>query len=1593
MNIRFGRGLLIIPAMAMILLFAGCPRAGTTLSPLPVVTQTPSPAIPPEKTPIVPLPSPTPKPSPVVSPVAISWESLNGPSGGRIFQLIQNPAGKHELYALSANGVFKSENKGESWNLIDKSDKIGANAIAVHKDKLFVASDNGAFCFEGDKDPEKVFKPGCRYLMVSGDKLFVTILYPDRTCPGIYYTELAPGIFNWQDITPTTSELNDLRLPKNSSFWHNITARNIVVCENRILANIVMEIEGSGIETNGGLYVSEDRGETWSRTKLDVPADVIASNIIQDPGDSKHIFATFRHPVMHDYTYPESELIRESFDGGRTWLRMTEFSQPSNGITDVSNLGPTHYLINPYSGFILKLEGSTQKMLSMPMIDSFPGAVFNLDALFFDKDNPDIVFGKCGTPWAYGLVKSLDNMKTWQKMDTGIVASSPNVIVTDPKNPEIVFTSGNVVQEKYCTRDGGKTWEPFSPTVAGNELKVDPHNPDHMILIDEMTRIYESFDGGKTFAQICINFSSAKTPSLAINPADPNKIFVSNIGTGISEYLGQSNWQYRTGSPDYAYDIVFDPEDGNILYATYSPKIFENYSSIWRYDRNVSENYGWKEILRLENTKGFTSLEFDRSNPKRMYAGVIGEGGTIYVSNDKGDSWSKLNEDLTFTTIWGHSQLQIDPHDKNTVYAGTWGGGTYKTVNGGQSWQLLDINQTFSPTAIAISDTNPNIIYACDRTAALIHRSDDAGQTWYNYFDFGPEYMLSSAVAVDPQNPNTIYASAFKPPLAHRGAFVKLEEGKKVDDLGFDLPRSVLDIEIDKQTPQTIYVTTHIYGVFKSTDGGKNFLRLDDRGTGLPRTGFYDIDLDPVDNKVLYATALSGALPDYMMPSPDFPNLEGQSGVYKSTDAGDHWSFVLATVSEARGISIDPENNSNLFVADMMGGVWVSNDAGQHWRQENRGLGSISMTSVKISGGNIYASTQGSGVYSGTINSDNSITWDLSRSNKPKALVSKILIKVDPSNSSKVYASAYPGGLLRSDDGGKHWNDKNFLTPSIKVEDPTMQGYYSFDIGRQNPNVIWLGAYGKGMYVSYDGMDYDMTANGDNRIMAGKHITDVRIDPADENTVWIGTQEGIFVTRDSGKHWEAMDKGLETRDIKTLRVENIPIPPFGDDFESGNSQRWNVRDTSGQPTDKFWSVIQDSGNHVFEGIEHSFAEAGSRSWGDYTFSARIKLVQGGIHINARVCEEGRYFIAFSPGGLVLNKQYDQWRKFSNSLVTVPGDLYTNQWVDLKIEVNGANIKVYLDGVLKIQYTDSSPVLQGAIAFETLPNSRALVDDVSVQAKQAGSQVYCGTAGYGIYKLNSATLEWQNMGRTLGIGYWSPWERRMYQFASILFDPDVAGKVYYGNFPGGFFISEDNGHTWRDSSLGLGNDGIFSSVIMHPQDHSILFAGSYNGIVKSVNGGKTWVMKSSGMPSEQWAYTVAIDDRNPSIMYASTKNGQNKGFAHRNTFSGVVMKSVNGGENWSRIMNGLDERSEFYTLIIYPPNHDVLFLSTNKGVYVSRDGGNSWQTANNGLPSINNQVRDNVAQNLALTPDNKYLVLGLVDYGVWKADISKLKPSQ
>ncbi|MFH1321221.1 MAG: hypothetical protein ABII90_11305, partial [Bacteroidota bacterium] len=967
---------------------------------------------------------------------SIVWESMNGPPGaGNVKQLIQNPYHHNELYVATNRSIYKSEDKGESWRKISESEE---NSIAVFEDKLFTCG-NGVYYYDSSGKSEKLLDVQCSELTVTEDKLFVISGGGKQGELKIIYAELGSGNFDWKEIS--LSKLGDL-------FSINVGAigvKHSAIFGNTILLSVFIG-SGDGKGAKDYLCISEDLGKTWFMEEFDLPDGVSIARIVQNPNNSKHILVSFKHNMAHEGASPISELVRESFDGGKTWNKFTHpalesiksgemKSASSNGVEDIAIVGSAYYLLNPYGGApILKLEGSNYEHINAPHIEEFKEMSFGLDRILFDLDDPNIVYGKTGSIWAMGIIKSVDGMKTWKKMDRDIIESCPTIVMAHPTDPKVVFTSGNVIQESYATRDFGNTWQPFTPVNAGDDVKIDPHNTEHILLADELTKIYESYDGGRTFTRINKDFSSAKIFDFEI-AKDSGNIYVSNIGVGISknEGSGKESWQYLTNSPDYTYDIEFDPEDSSIIYATYSPKIFENYSSVWRYNKNQKENAGWTELFRFENTAGITSIRFDQQNPNRIYAGVVGEDGTIYVSNDKGNTWDKLNDALTFTTIMRHSQLQIDPTNKNIIYAGTWGGGTYKSTDAGSNWVKLE-NAPESPTCLAVSEKEPNIIYACDRVKPVIHKSEDSGITWREYYEFDRTNVLTSAVAIDPNNSNTIYAATFGIPFCvAAGLVVKITDGEMVKNLSETLPgmsegiaESAVEIEVDPNNANTIYVSKHGYGVFKSIDGGDSWERLDDKEDGLPRLGYYDIDVDYSNSNTLYAAGLCELLPEYIIAPTGLPkNIEQDAcGAYKSTDGGESWTRMLETEHATMAVEVDPQNPNVLYVASSSQGLFVSNDAGKSWKQENTGLPSFGIASVIAKEGYIYVTAGGSGVYAGIINDDYSITWDQSRSNKPKVYVSRIQVEIDPENSDRIYATAYPGGMFRSDDGGQSWYER-----------------------------------------------------------------------------------------------------------------------------------------------------------------------------------------------------------------------------------------------------------------------------------------------------------------------------------------------------------------------------------------------------------------------------------------------------------------------------------------------------------------------------------------------------------------------------------------
>ena len=239
------------------------------------------------------------------------------------------------------------------------------------------------------------------------------------------------------------------------------------------------------------------------------------------------------------------------------------------------------------------------------------------------------------------------------------------------------------------------------------------------------------------------------------------------------------------------------------------------------------------------------------------------------------------------------------PGDPNTFYFGAVGGGVWKTTDAGTVWTpVFDQQRIASIGAIAVAPSNPNVVYVgtgeTDIRSDLgigdgVYKSVDGGQTWRN-IGLRDSRQIGS-IRVDPRNPDTVYVAA----LGHA------------------------------------YGPNAERGVYRSTDGGVTWRKVLDKG---PEIGAVDLALEPENPKAIYATVWNAHRPPWSVYGP----IEGPgSGLYKSTDAGDHWTQIAGhglPEGDWRRSGVATAAGGRVYVlidAQSGGGMFRSDDAGQTW--------------------------------------------------------------------------------------------------------------------------------------------------------------------------------------------------------------------------------------------------------------------------------------------------------------------------------------------------------------------------------------------------------------------------------------------------------------------------------------------------------------------------------------------------------------------------------------------------------------------------------------------------------------------------------------
>ncbi len=249
--------------------------------------------------------------------------------------------------------------------------------------------------------------------------------------------------------------------------------------------------------------------------------------------------------------------------------------------------------------------------------------------------------------------------------------------------------------------------------------------------------------------------------------------------------------------------------------------------------------------------------------------------------------------------------------------------------------------------AAGIAD-QPNVFYIGVNNGG-VWKTDDYGRTWNPIFDDQPTGSIG-AVAVAPSDPNTIYVGSGeglqRPDLSvGDGMYKSTDAGKTWRHLGLRDGQQIPQIAVDPRDANRLFVAVlgHPYGpnaergVFRSTDGGANWQKVLYKDE---HTGAVDLAFDPHNARTVYAVLWQARQGPWENGTFSGPN----SGLYKSTDGGDHWSQLTGGLPAFAqglgriGIGIAPSDPNRMYAlveSREAGGLYRSDDAGTTWKRVN----------------------------------------------------------------------------------------------------------------------------------------------------------------------------------------------------------------------------------------------------------------------------------------------------------------------------------------------------------------------------------------------------------------------------------------------------------------------------------------------------------------------------------------------------------------------------------------------------------------------------------------------------------------------------------
>lgn len=681
--------------------------------------------------------------------------------------------------------------------------------------------------------------------------------------------------------------------------------------------------------------------------------------------------------------------------------------------------------------------------------------------------------------------------------------------------------------------------------MSGRVTAIDvvQSNSDIMYVGTASGGVWKSTSGGTTWQPIFENEVTASIGALAIQQSNPSVIWA---GTGEGNPRNSLNGGYG----------IFKSLDGGKT---------------------------WKS-MGLEKTRHIHRVIIDPTNPNIVYVGAIGspwgehkERG-VYKTTDGGKTWKQI----LFNNIkTGVADLVMDPTNPNKLIAAMWehkrdpwffksggkGSGLYITHDGGENWKKVTEKEGFPKgdlgrIGVAISRSNPNVIYALvEAKKNALYKSEDGGFKWKKVSDkkgIGNRPFYYSEIYVDPQNENKLYT-------IFTYVNVSIDGGKNFKQL---MPAYGVDNGVHPDHHAWWIHPKDGSFMIDGNDGGLNITK--DAGKtwrfigNLPVAQFYHINVDNEFPYNVYGGMQDNGSwrgPAYVWKAQGIRNSywqeisfgDGFDVVPDKDDSRYGWSMsqqgfvsrydhqtgnnytVRPTHPDANtklrfnwnaAINIDPFDNATLYFGSQF--VHKSTDKGLTWEIISPDLTTNDKKKLN--------QTESGGLTMDATGAENHCTI--------------LVIEPSPLEKDMLWASTDDGQVQITRDGGKTWTN---VSKNIKGL-PAHSWIPQIKASNKNKGEALLIAndYRRFNYTpyAYRTKDYGKTWE---RIVDANDVESYTLciveDPINPNLLFLGTDDGLYVSLNAGKKWTKWTAGFPTVSVKDLvihpREHDLIIGTFG----------------------------------------------------------------------------------------------------------------------------------------------------------------------------------------------------------------------------------------------------------------------------------------------------------------------------------------------------------------------------------------------------------------------------------------------------------------